>query len=157
MPSIPAQRDDAVGGAKAPPQQTEDVEVADPFAVGDITLSAGEVLHVPSVDEDHLEAARVEDLKDRDPVDAGGFHRHVCHATRGEPVGEAVQIGREGRKRSHRGRITVRWYGDEMFRRPTIDPGGVRMETLEGMGRRARLRRRAAAMAFHGRLLYTWR
>ena len=50
-------------------------------------LPAGEVLHVPRVHEDHVEAAGVEDLEDRDPINARRFHRHVCHATRREPVG----------------------------------------------------------------------
>ncbi len=140
MPEIPAQGDDAVGGAEAPAQEAQDVEVAEPFAVRDITLAAREVLHVTRVDENHLETARVEDLEDGNPVDAGRFHRHVGHATRGEPIGEAVQIGREGGKRSHRGRIAVRGHGDEVFRRPTVDSGCVRMETLESIRGRARLR-----------------
>jgi hypothetical protein len=84
VPEIPAQGDDAVGGTKAPPQEAEDVEVAEPFAVRDITLAAGEVFHVTRVDEDHLEAAGVEDLEDGDPVDARGFHgRHKQMHLRG--------------------------------------------------------------------------
>ena len=94
MPEIAAQGDDAVGGAEAPAQQPEDVQVAEPFAVGDITLAAGEILDVPRVDEDHLEAARVEDLEDRNPIDAGGFHRHVRDAAGRQPVGEPVEIAR---------------------------------------------------------------
>jgi hypothetical protein len=90
------------------------------------------------VDEDHVEATGVEDLEDGNPVDARGFHRHLGHATRREPVSEAVQIGRKGGNDSDGGGIMVRWHGDKMFRRPTVDAGGVRMETLEGMGRRAR-------------------
>lgn len=64
VPEIPAQGNDAVGGAETPAQEAEDVEVAEPFAVRDITLAAREVLHVTRVDEDHLETAGIEDLED---------------------------------------------------------------------------------------------
>ena len=39
---IPAQGDDAIGGAEAPAQEAQDVEVAEPFAVRDIALASRE-------------------------------------------------------------------------------------------------------------------
>ena len=135
---IGAQGDDRVGGAEAAAQQPEDVQVPEPFAVGDIALAAGDVLDVARVDEDHLEAARLEDLEDRDPVDAGGFHRHVGDATRGQPVRQPMEIAGEGRKRLDRGGIAIGGHGDEVFGRPAIDPGGVRMDAGQGVGRWSR-------------------
>lgn len=38
MPEIAAQGHDPIGGTEAPAQQPEDVQVAEPFTVGDITL-----------------------------------------------------------------------------------------------------------------------
>ena len=77
-----AQGDDRIGGAEAAAQQPQDVEVAEPLTIRDVALAAGDVLHVPRVDEDDVEAARLENLEDRNPVDAGGLHRHVRDATR---------------------------------------------------------------------------
>ncbi len=102
MSKIRAQGDDAIGGAEAAAQQPEDVQVPEPFAVGDITLAPRKILHMTRVDEDHLEAAGVEDLEDRNPIDAGGLHRHVGDATGRQPVGEPLQIRGEGREGLHR-------------------------------------------------------
>ena len=54
VPKIPPQRDDAVGGPKAAAQESQDVEIAEPFTVGDIALPAGEILDMAGIDEDHL-------------------------------------------------------------------------------------------------------
>ena len=67
MPEIPAQSDDAVGGTEAPPQQPEHVEIAEPFAVGDITLPTRKILDVSRVDEDDLKPTGVENLEDGNP------------------------------------------------------------------------------------------
>ena len=86
---IRAQRHDPRRRPKAAPEQADAVQLAQPLAIRHITLPAGDILEVPRVHEQDLEAARFEDLVDRDPIDAGRFHRHARHATRGEPVGEA--------------------------------------------------------------------
>ena len=98
VPQIAAQGDDGVGGAEAAAQEPQDVEVAEPFAVRDVALAAGEILDVARIDEDHLKAARLEDLEDGNPIDAGGFHRHVGDPAGRQPVGEAMEIAGEGRK-----------------------------------------------------------
>ena len=54
VPKIPPQRDDAVGGAEAAAQESQDVEVAEPFTVGDIALPAGKIFDMAGIDEDHL-------------------------------------------------------------------------------------------------------
>jgi hypothetical protein len=94
---------------------------------------------VTSVHKDDVEAARLQNFEDRDPVDAGGFHRHMRHPTRGEPIGEPVQIAGKRGERTDRRRVPIGWNGDEVFGRATVDPGGVRMETFEGIRRGARL------------------
>src|SRR5688572_30684175 len=48
---IAAQRDDPIRGTEAPAQQAEDVEVAEPFAVGNVTLAAWKILDVACVDK----------------------------------------------------------------------------------------------------------
>jgi hypothetical protein len=51
---------------------------------------------VARVDEDDVEAARLEDLVEGDPVDPDGFQRHGGDAAAREPVGEAMELRREG-------------------------------------------------------------
>ena len=132
MPQIPAQRDDRLRRAETAAQQAEDGQVAQPFAVGHVTLSAGDIFHVAGVDQDDVEAARFKNLEHRDPVDPGRLHRHMRDPRRREPVGEPMQIAGEGGERTDRHRIAIRGNRDEMFGRPAIDAGGVRMQPFKG-------------------------
>ena len=109
---IGAQGRDRSGRSEAAAQQPHAMQLLDPLAVHDIGLAARDVLHVPRVDEDDVEAARLEDLVEGDPVDPGGFHRHGGDAAGREPVGEAMEIRREGLERAHGGCVTVRGDGD---------------------------------------------
>ncbi len=131
MSQIGTQRDDRVGRPEAAAQQADDVQVAEPFTIGDIALAAGHVLDVAGVDEDDVNAAGFEDLEDGNPVHAGGFHRHVRDQTGDQPVGEPVQIAREGGKRSDRRGVAIGRHGDEMFGRAAIDPGSMGVDTIE--------------------------
>jgi Protein kinase domain len=109
-----------------------------------LTLAARKILDVPGVHEDHVEAARLEDLVDGDPIDAGGLHRHVRHAAGRQPVGEAMEVTGEGGKRPHGCRVAIGRHGDEVLGGSAVDPGGVGMQTFERCRRRARLWGRAA-------------
>ena len=153
VPQIGPQRDDAGGGAEAAAQQAVDVEVAEPLAVGHVTLAAGDVADVAGVDQQYLEAPGFEDVEDGDPIHPGGFHGHVCNPTRGEPVGEAVEVAGEGGEGPHRLRIAVRRDGDHVSGGAAIDAGRIGKAARE---RGARVGTRARTdVAFHGRLLYT--
>ena len=152
---IAAQGHDPIGGTEAPAQQPEDVQVTEPFAVGDITLATRKILHVTRVDENHLEPESVERLEDGNPVDAGGLHRHMRDTTRREPVCEAVQIAGERRKGLHRRGVTIRRHGHEVLRRSAVDAGGVGVEPLERGRGLPRLGRTTTGLALHGGLLYT--
>ena len=129
------------------------MKVLQPLAIPDIAFAAWYVLHVSCIDEDDLEAARVEDLENGNPVDPGGLHRDVRDATGREPIRQSMQIAGERGKRSHRCRVPIGRHGDKVFSRSAIDAGGVWMETVKRRGLRARLRRRMTAVTFHQRLL----
>jgi len=86
---------------------------------------------VTRVDKHHVEAPRFEDLVERDPVNPGGFHRYGGDAAGREPIGEAVELRREGLKRAHGGRVTVGGHGDIMLLGPAIDAGGRRGDALQ--------------------------
>jgi hypothetical protein len=125
------------------------MEVAEPFAVGHVALPAREILDVSGVDEDDLEAPRIEDLEDRDPRDAGRLHRDVRDAARRQPLGEAVKIGGERRERLDRRGVAIGGHGDEVLGRAAIDTGGIGVQPFERGGRLARLRH-PTTLAFHG-------
>jgi hypothetical protein len=107
------------------------MELLDPLAVDDVGLAAGDILDVTRVDEHDVDAARLEDLVEGDPVDAGGFHGDGGHAARGEPVGQTMEIGRERLERAHRGRVPVGGDGDIVRVGTAIDACGIRVQALQ--------------------------
>ena len=77
------------------------------------------------VDRQHGEAARLEQLEQRDPVHAGGFHRHGIDAAGLEPIGDGVEIDREAGKLVHRLIVAVRRHGHEVRRAADVDASGI--------------------------------
>ena len=151
-----AEGEDRGGGPKAAAQQADTVELAQPLTVLDIALATRDVLDVAGVDEQDLQPARLEDVVDRDPVDPGGFHRDTGDATGEEPVGQALEVGREGPEGLDRGGVPIGWDGDEMFGRATVDAGDIDLDALKDRRRGAgRAWGTAAAMVLHRRLLHT--
>ena len=71
------------------------MEVAEPLAIRHVTLASGDMFDVARIDEDDLQAPGFEDIEDRDPVHARGFHRDAGDPTGDEPVHEPVQPRRE--------------------------------------------------------------
>src|SRR5215831_5036861 len=78
-----------------------------------------------SIDQMDLDTTRFKDLKQRYPVDAGGFHGHRAHSAFLQPICQGVQILSKARKRLHRFRIAIGWYGDNDFRCANIDTASV--------------------------------
>ena len=64
-PSVPPQRANRTnrpGRRKAGPQQTHRMQVLNPLAIGNVALSTGNVFEVVCVDQEHLDAAGLQDL-----------------------------------------------------------------------------------------------
>ena len=81
-----------VGGRmKRVAEQAVGVELQQPLALLHVALAAGEILGVPRVDQIDLQAARLQDLVQRNPIDARGLHRHGGHPTLHQPVRQAMQ------------------------------------------------------------------
>ena len=78
------------------------MQLLQPLAVQHVGLAAGHVLDAPGVHQHHLEAPFFQHPEQRYPVHAGGLHNHGLHTTLGQPVRQAVQVGREGLNLSHR-------------------------------------------------------
>ena len=155
VPQIGPQGRDRGGRSEAASEQPNAVQLLQPLAVHDIGLAAGDVLHMTRVDEHHVEAAGFEDLVERNPVDPGGFHRHSSDAAGGKPVGEAMEIRREGRERAHRSRLTIGRDGDIMLLGSAIDAGGIRVDALQQRGVGRRCSPVTTLGMLHGRLLST--
>jgi hypothetical protein len=78
-------------------QQAIAVQPLNPLTVQDIGFGpTADLPGLPRIDQEHLEAATLEQLKERDPVDAGRFHGHGRDAAGSEPVGEGFEVGGTG-------------------------------------------------------------
>ena len=129
-----AQGEDGPGGAKAPAQEAHRVELAEPLTVLDVTFAARDILDVARIDQQDLKAASLEDVVDRDPVDAGGFHGDAGHATGHEPIGEAVEVRGEGPEGPHRRGVPVGWDGDVVLGGAAVEAGDIDLNTVEHGG-----------------------
>jgi hypothetical protein len=101
---------------------------------------------VPRVHQVHLKAARVQDLVQRNPIDAGGLHGDGRDPTVLEPVGEAMEIGGEAVKSSHRCGVAIGPHGDVVRAVAHVDARGVGMhhgesgiDRLQAAGERSAL------------------
>ena len=88
-----AQGAHGVGRAEGAAQQAESQQLLQPLAVQHVGLAARHVLDLAGIDQQHLEAPALEYLEQRDPVHAGGLHRHDRHAALLKPVGHRVEVG----------------------------------------------------------------
>src|SRR3954453_9471714 len=82
------------------PEQAGLPQLTQPLRVGDVGLAAGHVLDVPRVAQRQLEVV-LEHVPDRLPVDAGGLHRHMRDAVRGQPVTQRDQTLHGRRELGH--------------------------------------------------------
>jgi hypothetical protein len=95
-------------------------------------------VHIAGVDQHYFEAALLEDFVERDPEDAGRFHRHGLNAAVSEPVGQPLKFGREAAELAHRLGVAIRWDRYEVAILPAIDPRRVRLDALEQRDRAPR-------------------
>ena len=128
---IGPQNGDRRRGSKTAPQEPDAVQLPEPLAVRDIALAAGDVLHVPRIDEDDVEATALKDLVEGDPIHARGFHRHAGDPTGRQPVRETMQIVGKGLEGPHRRRITIGRDGNVMLGGPAIDAGDMPLDPLQ--------------------------
>jgi len=111
----------AVGGA----EKAYRMEVLQPLAIGDVGFAARHVLDMTGVDQAHPEAAVFQDLKERNPENARGLHRHGFNAALLEPIGQLLKFPGEGTEVADRLRIAIRGNRHIDLRCPDIDSGRV--------------------------------
>jgi hypothetical protein len=107
MPPKKTNRANDSGRTEAGTQETDRVEILKPLTIGDIGLPPWNVFHMLGVDQIYFEAARLQNLIDRDPIHAGGFHSDRMNAALLKPVGQRIQISCECGETAHGLRVAT--------------------------------------------------
>lgn len=74
-----------------------------PLAVLHVALAPGHVAGMGAVEDGHLQAAGLQQVVQRDPVNAGGFHGHVDHALVAQVDGRQFEVIAARAKAAHFG------------------------------------------------------
>lgn len=114
-------------------EQAVAVKLLEPLAIEDVGLFAGDVFHVAGIDEADFNASMLEDIIQRYPVDAGGFHGHTGDATGQEPVGKIVKVTGESRESSDRFAVAVGWHSSIDFCGSDVDAGSVGVQGFKSL------------------------
>ena len=108
------------------------------------------------IDEQDLEPPRFEDVVDRDPVDAGGFHGDAGDAAGDEPIGETFEVGGKRPEGLDGRRVPIGRDRHIVLAGPTIDAGDIDLNAFEHGGGATR-RAGGPAIVLHRNLLHTAR
>jgi acetate kinase len=68
------------------------VQRGPPLAVGHVGLPARQVARLPAIDHAHFQTGAFQYTVQRQPVNAGRFHRYGMHALGEQPVAQRVQL-----------------------------------------------------------------
>ena len=147
-----AQHADLLGRAERPTEQPIGHELLQPLAVQHVGLATGDILDVARIDQQHGEAARFEQLEQRDPIHAGGFHRHGVHPAPVQPVGQGVQVGREAGELAHRFIVPVGRHRHVVRGAADVDAGGIGVGDRQGRSGLGGLEVDTAIASGHGLL-----
>jgi hypothetical protein len=126
-------------------------------AVQHVGLASRDILHMPRVDQEHGEAARLQQFEQWDPVHAGGFHGHGIHAAGLQPRGDGVEVDREASELAHWLIVAVRRHGHEVRGAADVDAGGVGVGDGQRRSGLARLQTDASIALGHGLLHHSLR
>ena len=131
LTQVTAQNADFFGRTKSLSQQTIGVQFLHPLAVQDITLATGDILDPPGIDQINLEAPLFENFIERDPIDAGRFHRYGGDAALLQPISNGLQVDRKRSKLPYRHRVPPFRYGHQVSIRANVDTGSVDVDVLQ--------------------------
>jgi hypothetical protein len=132
LAQIGAQDADVIGRTKGGVEQAEAVQALEPLTVLDVGLAPGNILDRPGIDQKDLPAGPFQDLKGRNPGDAGGLQGHCFNAAFFEPAGHLLQVLGEGAKGPHGLLAAVGGHRAPMFAVADVDAGGIGMKQRHG-------------------------
>src|SRR5688572_5934971 len=101
------------------------MQILQPLAIQHIGLAARHVMHVLCIDQVNVDTPRLQDLKQRYPVDSRRLHRHGVDATDLEPIGQPMEIFCKAGKRPYRIGVPVGGNGDKYFCSSDVYPRGI--------------------------------
>ena len=78
------------------------MQLLQPLAVQHVGLATRHVLDASGVHQHHLEVPLFQHPEQGYPVHAGGLHDHGLHTALRQPIGQTIQVRREGLKLLHR-------------------------------------------------------
>jgi hypothetical protein len=119
------------GGMERVAEEPVGVQFQQPLALLHVALAPRQIFRVPGVDQIDLEAARRQDLVDRNPIDAGRLQGDGGNPALLKPLGEAVQVGRKAVKPAYGIGIPIGPNGDVMGAVADVDARGVGMDHVE--------------------------
>jgi hypothetical protein len=125
---------DLVGGAEAGTQEADGMKILEPLAVLNIGLTAWEIFAVTCVDEADFDAGALEDLEERNPIDAGGLHGDGSDVTLEQPVTQSEEILGEGGEGTNGMGMGVWGNGDVDLTGTDINARGAGMEDVDLRG-----------------------
>ena len=85
------------------------------------------MLGIARIDEVNFKTTGVEELEDRNPIDAGRLHDDRLDAAFRKPVHQPMQIRREGAEIAHRLGCPICAHRSRVHGRPDIDRRRIRM------------------------------
>jgi hypothetical protein len=148
LPQITTQHHHLGGRPERRRQQTIAVQPLQPLTIMDVGLGpARHMPRLPWINQEHLEAAGLQQLKQRNPVDARRFHSDGLDPALLQPIGQANQVRRAGAKAAHVGwylggmigarrRSGLGWHGHPVLAGVNVDPGGLRVGHMQAFTRR---------------------
>src|SRR5262245_42313119 len=125
MPHQRANLADGVLGTKRGFQQTHRMQILKPLAIQNVGLSARDMMHMLSIDQMNFNAASLQDLEQRDPIDTRRLHGDRVDSALLQPVDEGVEVRSKCRKRSYGFGIAIGGYRHDSLCGSHIDTRGI--------------------------------
>ena len=128
---VGAQRANLRRRLKGVVQQPVGAQLQQPLAFLHIAFAPRQTLRMPRIHQIHLKALLFHDVVERNPVHPCGLQDDCLHLAFLQPRGQAIEVGGETLKPSHRLRVAVRSNCNVMGFVANINSCGIRMDYLQ--------------------------
>lgn len=121
QPQVGPQGSNVAGRPEARTEQPARVQPLKPLGIIDVALAAGDGTRFSGVRDDDFQPMLLQNLVDRNPVDARGFHRDRFNPYRYQPAGHSLNVASEGLEGLHRLVAQIGRNPNDMEPRPDVD------------------------------------